>query len=98
MFKYLELGIYPLRFELMKRSVLFLRYILQQETESMIFQVFKAMQDNPMNNDFLTTCTKYLDKLEIKLSLQEIGKMSKYSFKKLVKCKTEAMAFSYYNQ
>ena len=64
-FKYLELGIYPLRFELMKRSVLFLRYILQQETESMIFQVFNAVQDNPINNDFITTCLKHLDKLEI---------------------------------
>ena len=30
-FKYLELGVYPLRFEIKKRSLLFLKYILQQE-------------------------------------------------------------------
>ena len=29
--KYIELGLYPIRFELMKREILFLRYILKQE-------------------------------------------------------------------
>ena len=29
--KYLELGVYPIRFEVMKRKVIFLQYILQQE-------------------------------------------------------------------
>ena len=39
-FKYLELGVKPLRFELMKRKTLFLQHILQQETDSMIYKVF----------------------------------------------------------
>ena len=30
-FKYLELGIYPLRFEIIKRKMVFLQYILKQE-------------------------------------------------------------------
>ena len=29
-FKYLELGIYPVRFEIIKRKILFLHYLLQQ--------------------------------------------------------------------
>ena len=33
-FKYLELGIYPVRFEIMKRKILFLHYLLQQEKNS----------------------------------------------------------------
>ena len=41
-FKYLELGIYPVRFEIMKRKVLFLQYILQQEDSSMVSKVFQA--------------------------------------------------------
>ena len=41
-FKYLELGIYPLRFELMKRSIIFLQYILKQDKNSMLYKVLKA--------------------------------------------------------
>ena len=32
--KYLELGVYPLRFEIMKRKAIFLQYILKQEKKS----------------------------------------------------------------
>ena len=41
-FKYLELSVVPVRFEIMKRTILFLHYILQQDTQSMIDQVFYA--------------------------------------------------------
>ena len=41
-FKYLELGIYPIRFEIMKRKIRFLQYILQQDKSSMIYQVLQT--------------------------------------------------------
>lgn len=34
--KYMELGLYPIRFELMKRKTIFLQYILKQEKSSMV--------------------------------------------------------------
>jgi hypothetical protein len=37
-FKYLELGILPVRFEIIKRKMLLLQYILQQEETSMVYQ------------------------------------------------------------
>ena len=40
--KYLELGVSPLRFEIMRRTVLFLQYILQQE----IFRIYQATCEN----------------------------------------------------
>ena len=64
--KYLELGIYPIRFEIMKRKIIFLQYILQQEKDSMLFKVFKATCENPVKNDFVKTCSNYLDLLDIK--------------------------------
>ena len=70
--KYLELGLYPIRFEIMKRNILFLQYILKQEKTSMIYQVLKATWEKPIKNDFIQTCEKYLDVLDIKLSFQEI--------------------------
>ena len=76
-FKYLELGVAPLRFEVMKRKVLFLQYILQQKKDSMIYKVFKATLKNPLKNDFVQTCEKYLKSLKINLSLTEIEKLTK---------------------
>ena len=94
-FKYLELGIYPLRFEIMKRKLIYLQYILQQDKQSMIYQVFKATCENPIKNDFVKTCQKYLDCLDISLTFEEISGMSKYRFKQLVKQKTEEGGFAY---
>jgi hypothetical protein len=82
-FKYLELGIYPIRYEIMKRKILFLQYILHQDKNSMIYKVLEATQENPLKNDFVTTCERYLAHLEIKLSFEEISKMSQYKFKKI---------------
>ena len=93
--KYLELGVYPIRFELKKRKILYLQYILKQEKSSMIYQVLKATCDYPTKNDFVKTCQQYLDELDIKLSFEEIENMSKWTFKKLVKEKTKAAGLKY---
>ena len=52
-FKYLELGILPLRFEIMKRKVIFLQYVLKQDKTSMIYRVFDATKENSIKNDLL---------------------------------------------
>ena len=79
----------------MKRKIVYLQYILQQDKESMMHKVFKAILENPLKNDFVRTCQKYLEKLDIKSSFEEIEKMSKLSFKKLVKENTKKAAFKY---
>ena len=61
----------------------------------MVYQVLKATLENPIKNDFVKTCEEYLNILDIKLSFQEIEKMSEWRFKKLVKAKTEAAGFRY---
>ena len=94
-FKYLELGIYPLRFEIIKRKMVFLQYILKQEKESMLYKVFKATSENPSKNDFVKTCLKYLEVLNIEMTFEEISKMSDNKFKQIVKQKTEEAAFKY---
>ena len=61
----------------------------------MIAQVLKATCDNSVKNDFVFTCKKYLETLKLNLSFDEIEKMSKYTFKKLLKEKTRSAAFEY---
>ena len=43
------------------------------------------------------TCKKYMEELDIKLTFEEIAKMSKFSFKKLLKEKTKVAALKYLN-
>jgi hypothetical protein len=80
--KYFDLGIVPIRFLIMKRKILFLQYILKEEKHSMIYQILKATHENPVKNDFVSTCRKYLKILDIQLSFEENENMSKYSLKK----------------
>ena len=94
-FKYLELGIYPIRFEIMKRKVLFLKYILQQDKKSMMFKVFEATCENPVKKDFVKTCRKYLELLNINLSFDNITEMTKHKFKQMVKNSVSEAAFKY---
>ena len=91
----MELGVVTVRFEIMKRKVLFLQYILQQDKQSMIYQVFDATVKHPIKNDFVKMCESYLQVLNINLSFEEIENLSKWKFKKIVKEKTTLAAFEY---
>ena len=61
----------------------------------MIHQVLKATIDNPIKNDFVQTCQKYLDYLNIDLTFEQIAKMSKWKMKKLVNEKVSKAGFRY---
>ena len=63
----------------------------------MIFQVFKATEESSVKNDFVFTCKKYLETLNISPAFEEIENMSKFSFNKLLKEKVKVEAFSYLN-
>ena len=61
----------------------------------MMFKVLKATCENPSKNDFVKTCLKYLNMLDIKMTFEEIEKMSNNKFKQMVKNKTEEAALKY---
>ena len=84
-FKYLELGIFPIRFEVMKRKIIYLQYLLKQDENSMINRVLKAICDKPEKNDFVENCRKYLKILDINMSFEEIKNTSNWTFKNWLK-------------
>ena len=61
----------------------------------MINTVFKATCDHPLKNDFVQTCQKYLETLNIDMSFEQIRNMSEYGFKKYVKTQTKEAAFKH---
>ena len=93
--KYFELGVFPIRYEIMKRKLSFLQYLLKEDKESMIYKMLKATQDNPLKNDFVLTCKKYMKILGIEFSFEQIEQMSKASLKKVLKEKTRQAAYKY---
>ena len=60
-FMYLELGILPARFVIMKKRLNFLRYILIEDMGSMIRQVYEALKTESRNGDFVNLVKKDMD-------------------------------------
>ena len=93
--KYLDLGVVPIRFEIMREKLAFLKYILLQDKKSMMYQVLKAIEENSSKNDFTETSHKYLNTLETPLSFEQMSEMPKQNFKMLLKHKTKIGALKY---
>ena len=93
--KYLELGAIPIRFLIMKRKILFLQYISKQDKKSMIYNVLKAIQNEPMKNDFVTTCKKYIETLKMNITFEEMEKISKFQLRRILveQIKNEALVY-----
>ena len=94
---YLSLGLVPIRYILMQRRIIFLHYILNEDKDSLIHQVFQAILDNPQKNDFGNQIKEDLKSLEIELSFEEIKSLSFYSIKKFVKDKILKCSLKYLN-
>ena len=92
---YLELGQKPARFDIFKLQLFYLKYILNQEVKSMMFQFFKIQLENPTKGDWVSSVLDTLLQLDIHLTLEEIKEMSNHKYTALVKKKCEQSAFSY---
>ena len=92
---YLEVGQMPARFIIIKTRLLFLKYILNQSQDSMINKFYQLQLESSAKGDWTTMCMNDLKNLEIVESLDDIQKMSIYSFKKLINKKLSESALSY---
>ena len=70
--KYLELGAVPIHFQIMKRKLGFLQYILKQNKNSMIYKILQKTSESSVKNDFVYTCKKYSKTLNLEMTFEEI--------------------------
>ena len=89
---YLELGCIPIRFIIKNRRLMFLHYLLQQDVDSLLSKFFVAQCENPSKGDWWFDAKKDLLDLHLEMSLEEIKRMSKNSFKTKVKLAIEREA------
>ena len=92
---YLELGQVPVRFDIIKLRLYFLKYILHQDPGSNVLKMYHLQLENPKRGDWASSVKKNLEDLNIYLSNEEIKMMSKYKYKSLVKKKCKEKALEY---
>ena len=94
---YLEAGILPLKFVVMKRRLMFLHTILCRSDDDLTKQVYLVQKAVFTKGDWFAIVKA--DRQELKLSHtdEEISKMSQDTFRKLVKQAVEKRALSYLN-
>ena len=92
---YQELGQIPARFEIYKIRLLYLKYILNQDPESMLFKFFEVQLQTSKKGDWVFMCNEDLKTLNIKETYEEIKDMTHYRFNKLLNEKIKSAAYEY---
>ena len=92
---YLELGVTPIRYIVMSRRLVFYHYIINEDKDSLIYKFYKLQSEKPVKGDWCLTVMENLKTLKIEMTEDELRKISKYSFKKLVNNAIRKEAFAY---
>ena len=92
---YLETGHIPARFEVKKRKLLFLKYILEENPKSMIFHFLNLQFENPTRGDWASGCMKDLKDLDLEMSVADIRKITKHQLSNMIKKAIQKKAFQY---
>ena len=88
----LELGLEPVNIKIMKKRMLYLKYILDHK-DDLIYKIFKEQVDLPKKGDWWSEAKKDIDSLELNVDLKEIFNMSKSQWKTSVNEKSRKLAF-----
>ena len=80
---------------IMLRHLMYLHYILNEESASLLRRFFDAQRKKPSKNDWTLTVFNDLEYLEIYLDLEQIREASKDQFKTLVEKSIETKCFEY---
>ena len=92
---YLEMGQTPARFEIMKMRLLYLKYILEQPETSNILKMLNLQLRKLSSGDWAFTCIKNLEDLGIKITFEEIRKLTKKKYAEMIKQRISQVALEY---
>ena len=95
---YLAVGQWPARFEIQKTRLLFLKLILEEDENSMVYKFFQLQLKQPTKGDWATTVQRDLKELNIVEPISEIKRMSKNKFKNVVKKKIKENCLNQQNK
>ena len=90
---YLELGVLPLRFNLMKKRLMYLHCILQRDEDEITKQLVLIQKDNCWEGDFYAQVK--IDMENIKVTFDEVAESTKETFEKMISKKISELAFQF---
>lgn len=82
---YLGTGTLPICHEIRMKRLLYLHHILTLPKDKLIQKILVEQEADPVKNDWVITVKEDLLKFDIKEDFEDIAKMRKITFKKLVK-------------
>ena len=68
---YLESGHIPARFQIYKSRLIFLKYILERDPKSLLYNFLNLQLKFPTRGDWASSCLQDLKYLEIELKIEE---------------------------
>ena len=74
---YLELGVMPLREIIKQRRLNYLKYILDQESDSILFKVFEKQVNSRTKKDWVTTVLSDLELLKLHVTFADVREINK---------------------
>ena len=92
---YLETGQVPVRYILACRRILYLQTILHRSDEELIKRVYLAQRADTTDGDFCQLVDEDRRLLDLQLTDIQIGSISSFDLKKLVKVKARQASFKY---
>ena len=82
---FLEMGVLPLREIIRQRRLSFLKYILDQDANSILFQVFEKQCESRTKKDWVSTVIRDLEELGINVNFVDIQQTNKQKWKSITK-------------
>ena len=82
---YLETGCLSIKYCVKMRRLMYLHHILKRPKEEMIRKVYEAQKCKPSKGDWAKTVDEDRSELQINLNDDEVSKLSKHKFRKVVK-------------
>ena len=92
---YLESLVWPFRYIVMGRQLMYYWAILQKTENELVRTVYNAQRDFPTEGCWISEVQSFLKSCEIDYTEDEIRKMSQYKFKQIFKEKIQLKALSY---
>ena len=92
---YCELGQVPARFEIIKLRLFFLKYILNQDSDSLIFRFLQLQIEKPVRFDWASTCVQDLKRLKLDITFDDIKRMPITQYKNIIRNKCKNLALDY---
>ena len=92
---YLEMGIYPARYEIKKIRLLYLKYVLEQKDDSLVKKFLNLQLNQPTRGDWASQIRSDLKELNISESFEDLKRMTHSRFIEKIKYQIRKNALRY---